>query len=240
MRPIVRGKSPRDTDFGDYRDAFPDLVSRLGPFCSYCERRISTQLAVEHIQPKDPDRYPKLRGNWDNFLLACVNCNSTKKDQDVVLSKVLLPDRDNTAIAYDYAPDGIITVNSALNARQQEMAAATLTLTGLDKPISEFMDDNGITVAIDRVAQRQEAWGEAERAKTSLRKNSSPEMSELIIRLAVRTGYFSIWMTVFRRNPALRQKLITAFAGTATDCFDAKTQPISPRPDNGLKHAGKV
>ncbi len=39
---------------------------------------IATNLAVEHIQPKDDERYPELEGSWDNYLLGCVNCNSTK------------------------------------------------------------------------------------------------------------------------------------------------------------------
>lgn len=73
MRPIERGPSPRATDFDDYRDAFPELASRLGSYCSFCERRIPTNLAVEHIQPKALPAYAALVGRWDNFLLACVN-----------------------------------------------------------------------------------------------------------------------------------------------------------------------
>lgn len=48
MRPVCRGPSPRKQDFANYDDAKPDLVSRLGLYCSYCERRIATNLAVEH------------------------------------------------------------------------------------------------------------------------------------------------------------------------------------------------
>ncbi len=49
MRPVFRGNSPRAADYANYRDAFVELASRIGLFCSYCERRIATQLAVEHI-----------------------------------------------------------------------------------------------------------------------------------------------------------------------------------------------
>lgn len=73
MRPVVRGASPQAGDFKNYRDAFAELAGRIGMFCSYCERRIATQLAVEHIQPKA--LYEHLQGRWDNFLLGCVNCN---------------------------------------------------------------------------------------------------------------------------------------------------------------------
>ncbi len=62
MRPIRRGASPRPGDFANYRDALPDLVSRLGRYCSYCERLIPVQLAVEHIQPKGLPAYQALIG----------------------------------------------------------------------------------------------------------------------------------------------------------------------------------
>ena len=100
MRPIRRGGSPRHSDFNNYKDAKAYLVSRLGSYCSYCERRIATMLAVEHIQPKDLPAYGHLTGRWENFLLGCVNCNSTKKDKDVQLDTILLPDRDNTFAVY--------------------------------------------------------------------------------------------------------------------------------------------
>src|SRR5271157_6059904 len=106
MRPVLRGNSPQAADYDNYRDAFGELAGRIGMFCSYCERRIATQLAVEHIQPKGLPAYAHLQG--------CVNCNSTKKDKDVVLAEVLLPDRDNTAAAYEYTMDGHITVPAPL------------------------------------------------------------------------------------------------------------------------------
>jgi 5-methylcytosine-specific restriction endonuclease McrA len=89
MRPIRRGSSPRQADFTNYREALPDLVGRLGMYCSYCERRIPTQLAVEHIQPKGLPASQALQGRWENFLLACVNCNSIKKDKPVSLADLI-------------------------------------------------------------------------------------------------------------------------------------------------------
>ena len=122
MRPILRGASPQAADYDNYRDAFPDLAGRIGMFCSYCEHRIATQLAVEHIQPKGLPAYEHLQGRWDNFLLGCVNCNSTKKDKDVVLADVLLPDRDNTSAAYEYTMDGKIIIPARLTESQRAMA----------------------------------------------------------------------------------------------------------------------
>lgn len=133
MRPIRRGASPRQGDFSHYRDALPDLVSRLGMYCSYCERYVATQLAVEHIQPKGLPAYQPLQGRWENFPLACVNCNSTKKDKPVSLSDVLLPDRDNTLAVYLYSAGGEIQVSSQLNPHAQQLAQATLALVDLDQ-----------------------------------------------------------------------------------------------------------
>ena len=142
-------------------------------FCSYCERRIPTQLAVEHIQPKGLPAYAHLQGRWENFLLGCVNCNSTKGDKDVVLADVLLPDRDNTAAAYEYTMDGKITIPGRLTAAQRTMAERTLALTGLDRRASAAVDSNGQLVAIDRWRQRMEIWLIAQESKNDLQANPS-------------------------------------------------------------------
>ncbi|MCA9178466.1 MAG: HNH endonuclease [Planctomycetales bacterium] len=241
MRPVNRGASPQDDDFDDYRDAFPELASRLGFYCSYCERRIATNLAVEHIQPKKLPQYEHLEGRWENFLLGCVNCNSTKGKKDVVLDSFLLPDRDNTAFAYAYREDGDIEVNPVLPEESAALAASTLELVGLDKPISEVEDENGQIVAIDRVAQRMEAWLIAQDSKLDLEDQPTDGMRRQVARTALAQGHFSIWMTVFADNPKMRRLLVREFPGTATECFDEVTlTPVTPRPENGLEAAGKV
>lgn len=241
MRPVFRGNRPQAVDYGNYRDAFGDLASRIGMFCSYCERRIATQLAVEHIQPKGLPAYEHLQGRWDNFLLACVNCNSTKGDKDVVLADVLLPDRDNTAAAYEYTMDGEIIIPARLTAAQQTMARRTLAMVGLDKRASSVVDSNGRLVAIDRVAQRMETWLIAQDSKYDLQLNPSDAFRRQIARTAIGQGLFSIWMAVFEDDPTVRLLLIEAFVGTAADCFDPRTtELVSPRPANGLVDGSKV
>src|SRR5205085_12290705 len=155
MRPVSRGAAPQPHDFDPYDQAKPHLVSRMGVYCSYCERRVVTQLAVEHIQPKK-GLYGRLDliGRWDNYLLACVNCNSAKGDKQVVLADVLLPDRDNTFAVFVYLQDGTIQPAAALTPALTVKANRTLALTGLDKSINEALDENGKLVALDRVAQR--------------------------------------------------------------------------------------
>jgi uncharacterized protein (TIGR02646 family) len=240
MRPIERGPSPRATDFDDYRDAFPELASRLGSYCSFCERRIPANLAVEHIQPKALLAYAALVGRWDNFLLACVNCNSTKGDRDVVLADVVLPDRDNSDKAFVYAADGSIAGTPTFSPPLRAKANATLALCGLDKAASRVRDANGRFVAIDRSRQRQDAWAIAEDAKASLATARTPVVIQLIVNLALAQGFFSVWMTVFASDLDVRRALIAAFPGTATTCYDPSTTlPVSPRPAPVLPGGGK-
>lgn len=242
MRPVLRGASPQSGDFEDYRNAFGELASRIGMFCSYCERRIATNLAVEHIQPKDgPNGHPDLERRWDNFLLGCVNCNSTKGAKDVVLANLLLPDRDNTAAAYEYTMDGKINLSPRLTRSQQLLATNTLTLVGLDKRQNQVIDSNGQLVAVDRVAQRMEVWLIAQESKNDLQANPNDAFRRQIARTATGHGFFSIWLTVFLDDPVVWNLLIQEFAGTAKDCFDPKSrQLISPRPANGLADGSKL
>ncbi len=240
MRPIDRGPSPQATDFANYRDAFPELVSRLGPFCSYCERRMPTNLAVEHIQPKDPASYPLLIGRWDNYVLGCVNCNGTKTNKDVLLDRTFIVDRDNTFRAFVYSPDGKVSPAAGLSDADWQIAEDTLALTGLEKPINEVFDENGQLVAIDRVGQRMQVWLLAEDSKLDLQALPEDRLRNQIARTAAASGFFSIWMTVFEDDQVMRQLFINAFPGTASDCFDATTVTVSPRPGNGLAHAGKI
>ena len=241
MRPVNRGDSPKDDDFDNHRDAYPTLLSRLGPFCSYCERRINTILAVEHIQPKKLPQYEHLEKVWTNFLLGCVNCNSTKGKKDVVLANFLLPDRDNTFFAYNYREDGVIEINDQLNAAQTKLAEDTLELVGLDKAINEVIDENGQLVAIDRVAQRMHAWLVALDSKTDLEDLPTDGMRRQVVRTALGEGHFSVWMSVFEDDPATLEALIDNFKGTAKECFQSPDfAAISPRPANGMPDGSKV
>ncbi len=243
MRPIRRGPSPRSGDFANYADAKPDLVSRLGSYCSYCERPILTNLAVEHIQAKADPKYAHLIGRWENFLLGCVNCNSSKLDKDVRPAKVLLPDRDNTFASFVYSPDGGVNPAPKLLPRQQELALATLELVGLAKS-KPSTDSNGKMVALDRAAQRMEAWREAEYAKSDLDTGPSNDvLRNRIVALAKATGCFSIWMTVFAHDRDMKQRLIDAFPGTRdSGCFDSRTgDSVSPAPNpDNLPSGGKA
>lgn len=244
MRPVCRGTVPAGLNIEKYEAAKVDLVSRLGRYCSYCEREIATVLAVEHIQPKGLPDYKYLENEWTNFLLACVNCNSTKKDKDVVLSEVLFPDRDNTSHAFNYLDDGSIAINAALIGTPIEAKARNiLKLTGLDKSYSQILDANGNAVALDRKAQRIEAFGEARVALSLFLAHQTDEMITAIVMMAKARGYFSIWYQVFDAFPAVLIRLVQTFPGTlGSGCFSTHDGGrISPAPNpDGLPNGARI
>ena len=228
MRPIDRGDAPKEYD--DYRDAKEDLVSRLGLFCSYCERPIKTNLAVEHVLPKS--RYPQFETDWTNFVLGCVNCNSTKLNRDVNRELFVLPDQDNSFRAFVYTKFGEILPDEELEEEVYEKAEQTLSLTGLDKFPDEFLENEPelFEAALERWQQRSDAWKTAELAHSWLQQSDNPEMRSAIGELANATGFFSIWMQVFDGDVELRRRFIESFPGTSNDCFDPDTVPL-PRPN---------
>ncbi|EYF00683.1 hypothetical protein [Chondromyces apiculatus] len=170
-----------------------------------------------------------------------MNCNATKQDKDVQFDRLFLPDRDNTSAAFHDTADGKVTPAPALTHAQQQIASDTLVLVGLDKSRTQVTDENGTFVAIDRVAQRMEVRALALSSLEDLQTNTTAAMRRQIVRTAQGHGFFSLWMSVFAHDPVMTRMLIEAFEGTATEGFDPETgRSLSPRPSNGLPHAGKI
>lgn len=230
MRPVVRGEVPlndkgNEKQFRQYQNARRDLIERLGGYCSYCEMKLDASLAVEHVQPKK--HHATLERSWANFLLGCTNCNSTKSDKDVELAHYLWPDVDNTFRGLVYGEDGIVRPNPSLPTDLAEKANAMIQLVGLDKtPKTSVSSDR-------RWLARSEAWRIAERTKTRLQRNNNEDFREQVIETAVGHAYWSIWMTVFADDPDILCRLIEAFPGTASECFDDNGNPV-PRPGGQL------
>ena len=236
MRPIDRGASPQV--FTDYQQAKPFLTNRLGTYCNFCERRIPTNLAVEHILPKDENLpYSHLRNEWTNFLLSCVNCNSTKGIQIIDFSEYLLPDRDNTFLFYNYLENGSVEA-IGIDVNIKQMAQNTLNLVGLNRLEHPNWEVAVMFSALQRAGQRVQAWIQAKEAREDY------ENGEVNIRRiaseAASTGFFSIWMKAFEGLIEVRRALIAVFSNTAPDCFNDDTDSVTPRPDNGLQNAGKA
>ncbi len=225
MRPVSRGSRPKDKQGNDiqftvYADARGALINRMGEYCSYCEMHLDASLAVEHVQPKRPPGSATVdiarALDWDNFLLACANCNSTKDNKDVDLGEYLWPDRDNTFLALKYSEGGIVSPSPRLNDMVKSKAENIIRLTGLDKrPL------NDPKASDRRWINRREAWDMAIESKKSLAKCDMPEMRELIVLLAKAKGYWSVWMTVFAGDADMLKRFIDAFPGTCHNCFDA-------------------
>lgn len=219
MRPVVRGPCPvgedgNDLTFTHYSQARRALIQRLGEHCSYCEMHLDSSLAVEHVQPKQPpgaaQPVPERALAWDNFLLACPNCNSTKNNTDVVLADYLWPDLDNTFAALVYAEGGKV---SAASGPQQTQASRTIELVGLHKtPDTAEASDR-------RWLNRREAWDMAQESLQDLLSCDTPQMRRQIVRTVKSNGYWSVWMTVFKDRPDVLAELMIALPGTNTAYF---------------------
>jgi len=234
MRPVVRGDCPEDENgnecsYTNYQNARGELIKRLGEYCSYCEMRLETSLAVEHVRPKKPKgekaNIPEREFDWNNFLLACSNCNSTKGNTDVVLGEYFWPDRDNTFNALQYSEGGLITPAQHLSRDLEIKAKKTVELTGLDKhPLMNAASDP--KASDRRWRNRRETWDIAMESKTDLAACNTPQMRRQILRSV--HGYWSIWMTVFQDEPDMLKEFIEAFPGTCLECFDEQNnyQPV--------------
>lgn len=193
--------------FATYGDAARYLRDRLGRFCSYCERKIHVNLAVEHVVPKS--QKPELEKDWGNFLLACTNCNSQKRDKPVEPADYLWPDTDDTLAAFTYEPSGAIKVAAGLDPLQHAKAKALLSLVGLDLPPEQA------TAADYRHKDRLEQWGKARVALDMLARapdHTRDKTRAAIITLA--TDGYSVWATVFRGDPATLAALVKKYPGT--------------------------
>lgn len=236
MRPVDRGNAPRV--YTNYQDATQDLKNVMGSYCSYCERRIPTNLAVEHILPKDPALgFAHLRNDWNNFLLACVNCNSAKLTTVINFNTHVLPDRDNTFECMEYLEVGLVESKGAAGVRV--MADNTIDLVNLNRFDHPDWDEDVMFSSMERFGQRIQAWVQAIEAREDYDNGQVNVRS--IAREAASCGFFSIWMKAFEGVPAVRLALINIFAGTATNCFDANGDSVTPRPNNPvLQNSGKV
>lgn len=222
MRPVDKGVAPQS--YSQYQDARKDLVKRIGDYCSYCERQIETNLAVEHIQPKS--LAPELRNEWSNFLLACSNCNSYKGRKNIELKKFFWPDSDNTFLAFDYLEDGRLSFNPSLTTEGQEIAQATIELFGLDREPGHIDRSKRSTSNDLRWSRRREAWDVAQRALGRLQGEDTENIRQLIVEVASGRGLFSIWMKVFESDTDMRRRLIQSFRGTAGNCFDHESKAV--------------
>lgn len=225
MRPVERGSVPvvdgQPKVYPKFTAANSDLESRLGKYCCYCERPFLSMLEVEHLSPKSRDRDGLT--DWDNFLLSCKICNTVKSSKPTNDEDFLWPDRDNTFRAIMYSEGGFVVLNTEdLDATNLVRARKLVDLVGLDRHQERGWPD--ITDRDCRWEDREKVWKYAERMRGKFPTPSADDAS-VIADGASFIGFFSVWMTVFREFPLVRQHLIRSFRGTATSCFDALGDP---------------
>ena len=211
MRSVDKGSSPLGVDgtplvFEQYIDAAPYLKAQLGRFCSYCERTIPVNLAVEHKRPKR--KYPELEHAWSNLLLACGNCNSCKGEREPVGGDPAFPDEVDTGAMYIYLPSGKIKPKDGLNESDSARAAAMLSLLGLDRP------PNFGGPSDHRWFDRLEVWRKAEQSSRDLAESDSDALRRCIVEVAHSSGGYSIWMTEFIGNTDMSARLTSIHPGT--------------------------
>lgn len=237
MRPVNRGEWPLGLDgrqrvWKDYKDARGELIARLHDYCSFCELPLGAGLAVEHVLPKS--RHKDLKFSWENFLLACVNCNSIKGDEDLVLGDYFWPDRDDTFAIFAYREGGVIRVADHLLGDERKRALDTILLTGLDRrPRAASASDR-------RWLKRLDAWTNATEALRELKETEHGQPDERrrrgVVREAVATGFWSVWMTVFAADRDMQERLINAFRGTRYALLAGPVcAPASAHPKKALR-----
>lgn len=224
MRPVIRGESPKDDNgetiaFKTYQQARGELIKRIGEVCSYCEMHLDASLAVEHMLPKQPPGHTAPIADrelaWDNMLLACTNCNSTKSNKEIHLTDYIWPDRDNTFLALTYKEGGIVEATPGTNSIR---AGRIIKLVGLN--VIPTSGEQAREASDRRWNNRREAWEIATRSRERLAiLNNDPTMQEQIVDGI--SGYWSIWMTVFKDNQEMLGRIIKKLPGTDTNYFDS-------------------
>ena len=82
-----RYNKPRNPVFRNVRDRLAAMCSGACR-CGYCEDSVGDE--IEHIKPKD--LYPETAFVWENYLLACGQCNRSKSNRFSVISRGSLLD----------------------------------------------------------------------------------------------------------------------------------------------------
>lgn len=218
MRPVDKGSAPEIT-FKKYQDAEPYLEERLGHYCSFCEFNIQHVPEVEHKEAKSEGGEEL---EWSNLLLSCKYCNTRKgtivkpEDKD----KYIWPDEDDTFHAFSYSSE-IPRVNeeylNTLGDETLNKAKNLFKLIKLDNiPTTPKVKDRRYFARSETRNQAiisRDGW---EYAKLTSTKDS---YFTQIIMLAKATGFFSVWMEVFKHDEEIKNGLLDAFKGTKKEYF---------------------
>lgn len=243
MRPVNRGSRPVEGEspvvFADYSHARPYLITRLGTYCSFCEMRLPNP-AVEHIRHKDNN--PAHEREWDNFLLACSSCNSTKGikiDTAADVDRHLWPHQHRSGDAFIYSRGGVVRLAGCADPGLTARALATEAMVGLTRLPDAGLTREQILKGSDRrYEERRQAWDLAVDARRDLQANDTPELRRQISVSAQMSGFWSVWMTVFADDTAMQSALCEAFAGTARERVYPLPRHMRPIPSLTMSAPG--
>lgn len=213
MRPVDKGDSPRI--YKSYGDARDDLFDRIGMYCSYCEIKLTHMAEVEHIVPRDKGGKEL---EWENFLLSCKYCNTSKSNHNDSRNSYLWPDIDNTFIAFRYDKINQIKVNDELSQEEQIKAQNTIELLNLDRKPGKRGWNKSIKDT--RYINIYEAWRKAEDLLNDYKEYQVPYLAKSIALNASSSGNFSIWMEVFKDYEEVKELIINEFKGTNNKYFE--------------------
>lgn len=214
MRPVDKGEKP-DNEYKKYGDAKPELIRRIGEYCSYCEFPIVHVPEVEHKEAKSTG------GSWlewDNLLLSCKYCNCRKLVCVAAGEKdlYLWPDEDDTFHAYKYT-NGIPALNEDYLRNKGELyrerATRLFQLVKLNHIPDTPKDKDR------RWAKRLETFNSALEELDNWKLNRTEEYKRILVKYAVASGFFSIWMEVFKDEPEMQKAFVDAFVGTKKKYF---------------------
>jgi len=208
MRPLTKARFKTNKAFyNPYSSSKDDLLNAIGEYCSFCERKgFSSALDVEHIRHKN--LHTQRTSLWRNFLLACKNCNSIKGEKSIL--NMYFPIVHDTFIIFEYTEHGEVLVNPAvpLNTTQYERVVNLINLIGLDR----MPGHPQYSIKDKRWSDRRTTWSLAIKYLTQYQNNNS--IIDYVVDLAKQRGNWSIWMTVFKNEPAVIQRLKSDFPGT--------------------------
>jgi len=219
MRPVLKwkiGENGVTKTYEPYQNAKPILKNNFGGegfyYCNYCDRKVAgVDLNVEHILPKEQN--PHLEFSWDNFLMACTNCNNAKYTTDFLLDDVVLPHIQNTVDCFSFQDDGTMTLNGIAPNTHHHRILRTIELLGLHMG----KDHEERKPQDDRYKERGEVLRIARR-KLSQFKSGKQGVQD-IIDCATTSGYWLVWAQVFHQQADVKDALIANFKGTYTHCF---------------------
>lgn len=214
MRPANKDEAPFIAyDYSEYRE---ELIARLGRFCSYCETRLNDLVPIEHLLPQK--KYPDHAADWDNLLLACHSCNSSKSDKDPLGRDYVFPDDTNTwlHIKYDKETGEMVPLTVE--------GEATLQLVGLDGPRSEARTERRLGEAQAIIDKLEDTLTRNQADLTSKYYTSLTSTAELV-------GHLTIWLALYYSalpSEEHLRALLAAFPGTTREHFEQARHILTP------------